>query len=76
MQPVADKKGRGDRKQAEDFASAQGMFAEDFEDIGEQGDAGAEEDEAEQVERRCVLLAIVGQMEIDQDQAERGRWGC
>src|SRR6185437_11837734 len=46
MQPVAGKKGEGDCEQAEDFADAEGVVAEHFEHIGEQGYSGAEKDEA------------------------------
>ena len=46
------------------------MFAEDFEHIGEQRDAGAEEDEADDIEGMACLFAVVGQMEIDHDEAD------
>jgi hypothetical protein len=46
------------------------VFAEDFEHIGQQRDAGAEEDEADGVERMGLLFAVVGQMQVDHDQAD------
>ena len=52
------------------------VLAEDFEHIGEQRDAGAEEDQADDVERMRLVFAVVGQVQIDQDQARRGRWEC
>ena len=48
---------------------AEGVLAEDFKHIGEQRDAGAEEDEADGVEG-MGLFAVVGQVEVDQDEAE------
>src|ERR1700733_6460847 len=46
------------------------MFAEDFQDVGQQGDSRTEEDEANDIERVSVLFAIVRQMEIDHQQTE------
>ncbi len=44
------------------------MFAEDLQHIGQQRDAGAKENEADEIER-IRFFAVIGQMQIDQDQA-------
>ena len=41
----------GNRQQPQDLAHAQRMFAEYLQHIGQQRDAGAEEDEAHEIER-------------------------
>jgi len=46
------------------------MIAEYLQHVRQQGDAGTEEDEADDVERLGVRFSIVGQMQIDQDQAD------
>ena len=56
-----------------DFARAQRVLAEHFQHIGKQRDAGAEQDQADDVERIGVLFAIVGQMPIDQIASRGGR---
>ncbi len=72
VQAVAGEQRERDEEQADDFAGAQRVLAENFEHVGEQRDAGAEEDEADDVERIGVLFAIVGQ---DGDRRDRGRRG-
>ena len=62
-------------EQADEFGVVlEGVLAEDFEDVGKQRDSGAEEDEADDVERIGALFAIVGQVAIDEvetDEADR-----
>lgn len=45
------------------------MLAEDFEHVREQRDSGAEENEADEVERMGVWLAEVGKVDVDEDEA-------
>ena len=47
------------------------MFAEDLQHVGQQCDAGAEQDEADDIERPGALLAIVRQMQIDHQQTDQ-----
>ena len=49
---------------------AQRVFAEHFQHIGQQRDAGAKQDEADNIER-IGFFAIVRQMQIDQEQADQ-----
>ena len=55
---------------------AQSVLAEHFEHVRQQRDAGAEQDQADDVERMRLGLAIVGQMAINEIQPERGRSAC
>ena len=50
------------------------MFAEDFQHVRQQPDAGAEENESDHVKRMGVLFAVVGQMQIDEDQTCKANW--
>ena len=50
---------------------AQGVLAKDFQHIGKQRDAGAEKNQANDIKRIGVLFAIVGQMAVDQVQADQ-----
>jgi hypothetical protein len=54
------------REQAEDFAEVQRMVAEYLQHVGQQSNAGTEEDEPDNVERVGALFAIVGQVQMDQ----------
>src|ERR1017187_1653517 len=45
------------------------MFAEDLQYIRQQSDAGAEENESDDIKRVGLLFAVVGQMQMDEDQA-------
>ncbi len=51
VQSIAGQQRDGNRQQAQDFARAQRVFAEYFQHIGQQRDAGAEQDEADDIER-------------------------
>ena len=65
VQAVAEHQRKGHDEQPDDFARRKRVFAENLEHIGKQRDAGAEKDEAHEIERWRLLLPIVGQMEID-----------
>ena len=45
------------------------MLAEYLQDVGEQSDAGAEQNQPDHVEGMSAALTVVGQMEIHQNQA-------
>ena len=66
MQSIARQQRDGNRQQPQDFAHAQRMFAEHLQHIRQQRDAGAEQDEADNIER-IRFFAVVRQMQIDQD---------
>jgi len=68
VQAVAENQRKGHNEQPDDFTRTKRVFAENLEHIGKQRDAGAEKDEAYEIERRGLFLAIVGQMEIDHQQ--------
>ena len=68
VQAVAENQRKGHNEQPDDFARTKRVFAENLEHIGKQRDAGAERDEAHEIERWGLFLAIVGQMEIDHQQ--------
>ncbi len=70
VQPIANEQGKRKNKHAGDLAAAERMFAEHFEHIGQERNTGAEEDEADDVERMSLFFAVVGQMQIDHDQAD------
>ena len=69
MQPIADEQRQRQRQQAEHLAKRQGVIAEDLQHIGQQGDARAEQDKPDDIERLGVFFAIIGKMQINQDQA-------
>ena len=71
MQAVTGQERKGDGQQAQDFQAAQGVFAEHFEHVRKERDAGAEENEADDVERAGVFFAVVREMPIDQVQAQK-----
>ena len=70
MQPVTCEQGERHGQQPQDLAHAQRMLAEDLQHVGEQGDAGAEEDKPDYIERASFLFAIVRQVQIDHQQTE------
>ena len=59
VEPVAGEQGEREGGEGSDFEAAEGVLAEDFQDVGEERDAGAEEDEAYDVEGMGVF-AVVG----------------
>ena len=69
MESVGSEKRDGDREKPENFGRAQRMLAKDFQHIGEQRDPGAEKNQADDIKRIGVLFAIVGQMAVDEIQA-------
>ena len=70
VQAVGGEQEQGQNEQADNFAGAQRMLAKNFENIREQRDTRAKEDETDDVERIGVLLAIVGQMAIDEVETD------
>ena len=50
------------------------MIAEYLQDIRQQCDAGTEQDEPDDIERLRILLAVIGQMQVDQNQAGNSNW--
>jgi len=47
------------------------VLTKNFENVREQGDAGAEQHQADKIERMHMLFAKVGQMQIDHHQAQQ-----
>ena len=69
MQSIARQQQDGNRQQPQNFAHAQRMFAEYLQHIRQQRDAGAKEDEADNIEG-IGLFAVVRQMQIDHEQTD------
>jgi hypothetical protein len=46
------------------------MIAEYLQDIGQQGDAGAEQDESDNIERMRVVFTVIRQMQIHENQTD------
>src|SRR6202789_1264039 len=44
------------------------MLAEYLQHVRQQCDSGTEEDESDNIEGMCLLFAVVGQMDVDEDQ--------
>ena len=63
---VAREENEREREEAEDRARAQRVLAEDLEDVGEEPDAGAEEDPARDVQLVDALGAVVRQAAVDE----------
>ena len=77
VQSVACQQRDGNRQQLQrSDARAERMFAEDFQHIRQQADAGTEQQKAGDIERMRVCFAVIGQMPVNQVQAQRGQWGC
>jgi hypothetical protein len=57
---VGPEQERGEDQDEEFALGAEGVFAEDFKDVRQERDAGAEEDEADDVERIGARGAVVG----------------
>src|SRR5271168_431909 len=71
MQSVACEQGERKCQASQDFRRGQRVLSKDFEDVGKQRHAGAEKNQPDYVERIGALLAVVRQVEIDQDQADK-----
>src|SRR5450631_3423745 len=69
VQSIGAEQRGGDGQQPQYLASAQAGFAEDFEHIRQQGNAGTEQYQADDVERIVALLTVIRQMPVDQYQA-------
>src|ERR1017187_5989153 len=67
---VAGEEDEREREEAEDRARAQRVLAEDLEDAGEEADAGAEEDSAEDVQLVDALGAVVRHAAEDEGETE------
>src|SRR5882672_8218914 len=68
VEAVGSEQGGGNDQQSHDLARAQAVFAEYFQNVGQERDSGAEQHQADDVERVVALLAVVGQMPIDHVQ--------
>src|SRR6202035_1855169 len=68
VQAVRCEQRGGDGEQSQYLAPAQAGFAENFQHIRQQGNAGSEQYQADDVERMIALLAVVGQMSVDHVQ--------
>src|SRR5450631_1659586 len=69
VQSIGAEQRGGDGEQPQYLASAQAGFAEYFEHIRQQGNAGAEQYHADDVERIVAMLTVIRQMPVDQYQA-------
>src|SRR6202020_1308328 len=74
MQTVGGQQGARDCQQSQYLAAAQGRLAEHLEHIGKQSNSRDEQDQPDDIERIIALLAIVGQMPVDQYQAAQADW--
>ena len=63
VQPIACEERQGDGQEAQDFARTERVFTEDFQHVGEQRDAGAEQNQADCIER-VGFFAVVGEMAV------------
>src|SRR6185295_4686404 len=68
---VGEQEDEGEGDEEEFFTEGQGVLAEDLEDVGEDGDAGAEEDEAGEVDGLATGGAEVGHVQVGHDEAEQ-----
>ena len=64
MASIAQEQHDGKRQETQNFTAAQRVLAEDFQDVGEQGDAGAEKNQADDIER-IGAFAIVRKVALN-----------
>src|ERR1700726_1302626 len=69
MKPVACAERNRNWQKPQNFRRAQRMFAEYLEHIRKKADSGAEKNQAGDIER-VGAFAVVGEMQVDQDQAD------
>ncbi len=65
VKSVACQEEDGNGESPQNFPGAQRMFAEHFQHVGKQGNAGAEEKQPGHIQRIGVL-AVVGEMAVDE----------
>src|SRR5580704_10783307 len=70
MQQVPPDKGQGDYQQPQNLSRTQRVLTKNLKRIRQQRDAGAKENESDNIERDGLFFAIVGHMQIDHQQAQ------